>query len=327
MKSRISFPITISFSEIALLGLFTFSVLLAIEYNSKKTVIENSIDVDREDSHGIQEKVSTDNSDEAKEKNGLEGKLLENEELKKQIKNLEKVVEELNLENEELDNQIGKLEQDYAELHTTNEDLHTEKGLLYNIIGNLEQENKVQEYLDEELMLRRKLIGLQGNLKNVVFVFDKSDSIRSSGRWDLANSLLRKWTETLQMEKCGIIVFGDTVDIFNNGNLYDITSSKGEEAYKKISKWLDNQLPENGTNLQLAIEAVYTYEGLDSVILFTDGRVGNTQRRHIFETIENNDKSKTIPINVIGIGNYFAKVPSKLLMELAKRTNGSYRGY
>jgi hypothetical protein len=84
------------------------------------------------------------------------------------------------------------------------------------------------------------------------------------------------------------------------------------------------------TNTYAALQKAYQYD-VDSILLFSDGAPSLSSSgifepaaaKQIYELCR---AHPSIPINTVGLGNYFDQNASSFLMSLAKITNGTFRG-
>ena len=117
----------------------------------------------------------------------------------------------------------------------------------------------------------------------------------------------------------------------DDGSLATYTGEKGAKYKADLGEFLSQVKPEGGTFTRGALERAYRIDGLDTVVLFTDGAPndGNSavfeQREAdlIYEMIE---KHKDIPINTIGLGNYFKDTGGNFLKRVAELSKGNYLG-
>jgi len=192
---------------------------------------------------------------------------------------------------------------------------------------NVALERRIAELLaaaeasaSKELVLRRELVGLAGPLRHVVFVFDESYSLRESGRWTEAVGLLEEWVETLEVARCGVVSFSKEAASFHDA-LVKVHGERNAPVRAAIAKWLDEREPGPNSNLLAALELAHSFEGVDSIVLFTDGRVDSKRRIRRWLSAR-----QQIPINVIGVGDYFSDSAAGFLRDVAERTGGSFRG-
>jgi hypothetical protein len=131
------------------------------------------------------------------------------------------------------------------------------------------------------------------------------------------------------MDHCVLIVFNSTVKTYPaDGTLLSLAEPDSRE---RLRKFLDGVQPIDGTNTRAAMMKAYEYKNLDTIILFTDGAPnnGHTTVYQPEEATKIFDLCKQHPgvqVNTIGVGNYFDADMSKFLLELSKRTGGTFLG-
>lgn len=197
---------------------------------------------------------------------------------------------------------------------------------------------ELERLASTERSLRPELIGLKGRLKRVAFLFDRSGSMNmNEGRWPQARAALRTWMKHIPMEECCVIVFSDGVDEFpGQGKLQPMRSPADRDACLKAFEkwWLKKELDSEGeTNTLAAIEAAYEHKEVDTIILFTDGapRTKDTFNAPIDLDMEKQiyarcEEHRDVPVNAIGLGNYFDPAMSKFLFNLTAKTGGAFLG-
>jgi len=183
-----------------------------------------------------------------------------------------------------------------------------------------------------------ELLGLKGKLDRVVFVFDRSLSMQvNTGRWEHACNILITWLKCLKMKECCVIIFSDGIDVYPEDvypNKYFLAMERPEDRADNImsfQKWLKSKPPEGLTNTYKALEKALSYSGVDSIVLFSDG-IPQAENRSkdvdedLVEKIYGLCGSKKVPINTVGLGDYFQQDCGRFLMNLAEMTGGSFLG-
>ena len=89
--------------------------------------------------------------------------------------------------------------------------------------------------------------------------------------------------------------------------------------------------PEGWTNTLEALRKACSYEGLDSIILFSDGAPTNPNSGRFDQTVARSiytlcSRHKDIPVNTVGLGNYFDQDLATFLRTVARLTGGTFRG-
>jgi predicted nucleic acid-binding Zn-ribbon protein len=183
-----------------------------------------------------------------------------------------------------------------------------------------------------EKQVHKELIGLEGKLHKVVLIFDASGSMNTGERWPAAIQVVETWLRHLEVDECALLVFSTDVSVFPREGGY--LNLRGEEAAKNrtdMINWLKHFKPAGGTNTLAALRKAYKYRAVDTIILFTDGAPNDGKSsaydlqigRQIFQECA---KHKDIPVNTIGLGDYFKDELSHFLMEVARITGGTFLG-
>ena len=188
---------------------------------------------------------------------------------------------------------------------------------------------------EAEKRLQKEIVGLRGPLKRVVMLFDVSGSMgRKSGggegRWDLARGVVATWLKYLPFEEVALITFNDTVRAFpGNREFINLRGSEAQtsQAINDILVTLAQIQPSGDTNTLAALEEAYQYPNLDTILLFTDGApymkgMPDIHKR-IYQLLR---EHHNIPINTVGLGNYFTKGFSDFLLRVATDTGGTFLG-
>jgi Mg-chelatase subunit ChlD len=178
--------------------------------------------------------------------------------------------------------------------------------------------------------VRHELLGLRGTLRNVAIVVDGSQSMKIGGRWEEATHLIQQWVECLDLQTCVVIRFHNYVFRYPKTGVFDFENDR-DSCVKQIREHLHGVKPNGRTNTLAALQMAYEMPGLDAIILFTDGcpnldaKAGSEPE--LIEDIYKLCRSKKdIPINAIGIGDYFQPEFSKFLLTLAEITGGTFIG-
>jgi Mg-chelatase subunit ChlD len=183
--------------------------------------------------------------------------------------------------------------------------------------------------------LHKALVGLKGDLTRVAFVFDTSGSMGHDGRWDHARAVVATWLEHLDIGECVLILFGSDARIYPpDGSLFPVRGPGGAANRKKLLEQFKIAKPEGRTNTLGALELAYRCPGLDTIILFTDGEPNDphTDNSNQFDpTVAEGiyalcRQHPSIPVNTVGLGNYFKPQLSAFLMRVAQETGGSFLG-
>jgi len=209
--------------------------------------------------------------------------------------------------------------------------------------ANLEEkldgaEKRYQRQLALETTVNRKLVGINGKLKRVAILFDASGSMKQkdteegADRWQDAQKIASTWMGHLDVDECVLIVFSSDVRTFpSDGKLAKIQGPNGEANRAKLMEQLKSVEPEGWTNTLEALKKAYSYEGIDTVLLFSDGaptfansgRFDPNVAEQIYTLCR---KNPNIPVNTVGLGNYFDQNLSTFLRTVASITDGTFLG-
>jgi predicted nuclease with TOPRIM domain len=215
--------------------------------------------------------------------------------------------------------------------------LHSLQATNQQLVNDLsEAEKKRQEQLLAEAENNRELVGLKGPVQRVAIVFDASGSMKQPGsgggdRWVEAQSIASTWLQHLNVEQCVLIVFSSDVRTFpQDGTFADLRGADGKTKRDGLLRELKAITPGGWTNTYDALRKAYEYN-VDTVLLFSDGAPSKVASglyddalaRQIYELCR---KHPGIPVNAIGLGNYFDKDTSTFLRTIASITGGAFRG-
>lgn len=184
-----------------------------------------------------------------------------------------------------------------------------------------------------ERQVRSELLGLQSNLGRVAIVFDASESMKTGDRWESAKKVMLDWVEHLDMQECKLIVFNDFVKAYpRDEQLLSLRGDQGEKARNLLQLFLGRIKPIGRTNTLDAMKEAYKIKDLDAIVLFTDGApyVGGENNRYDAEMIEAIyelcREHADIPVNAVGLGDYFVPELSEFLLTISELTGGTFIG-
>jgi hypothetical protein len=207
------------------------------------------------------------------------------------------------------------------------------KTQLANALDDLKAtEQQLVQQRTREKTINRELVGLRGELQRVAILFDSSGSMSQSGRWEEVQHIAATWLDHLEVDECVLIVFASNATAFPaDGSMIRVSGPEGDENRAKLMTHLQSVQPEGWTNTLAAMKMAYSYEGLDTIILFSDGAptYANTGKFHaqsaeqIYALCRQHED---IPVNAIGLGNYFDQELSTFLRTVASLTGGTFVG-
>jgi hypothetical protein len=214
------------------------------------------------------------------------------------------------------------------------ESLKSEKRQLQTELSDAEKRRQAQLLAEAEN--NRELVGLKGSLKRVAILFDASGSMRQEGsggddRWAEAQAILGTWLKHLNVQQCVLVVFSSNVrTIPADGTFADFRGAGGGDRRQELLAKLQSIQPGGWTNTYDALRKAYEYD-VDTILLFSDGapskdasgRYDDAMARDIYRLCAEHPR---IPVNTIGLGNYFDKDMSTFLRTVASLTGGAFRG-
>ena len=194
--------------------------------------------------------------------------------------------------------------------------------------------------LERELRITRSsgpridpaIIGLRGSFKRVVILVDASYSMGgatgTAGErpWTTTREGISTWLRLLELEECALVVFNDGVRRFPDRGMVPIKEDHANRD--RLTVFLGSNRPQGETNTLAALKAGYEY-GPDTIVLFTDGRpelAGHESEKMMDDIYRLCDRHRDVPINCVGLGNYFDPQFSGFLLRIAKITGGTFVG-
>jgi len=214
--------------------------------------------------------------------------------------------------------------------------LRLEKQQFASRLDRAEQQRDLA--LARDTQVNRELVGLEGKLKQVVVLFDASGSMNAQSpdgkgnRWAEAKRIVATWLRRLDVDECVLIVFSDNVRSFpQDGSFARLRGEHGESQRVRLLQMLDTIEPKGWTNTLGALRKAYEYPQVDTMILFSDGAPTNANLGRfdaaVAEEIYQLCRSHSnIPINTIGLGNYFERDLWNFLRTVAGVTGGTFQG-
>ncbi|HEX6961927.1 MAG TPA: hypothetical protein VF175_08680 [Lacipirellula sp.] len=214
------------------------------------------------------------------------------------------------------------------------ESLQAEKQQLESTIDEAERQRQAE--LAEQARNYRELIGLKGPLRRVAIVFDASGSMREAAsgggdRWAEAQEIASNWLKHVNVQECVLIVYSSQVRTFpEDGSLADFRGPEGRARREALLQNLKAVQPGGWTNTYEALVKAYQYN-VDTILLFTDGAPSRAASgafdealaRQIYHLCREHPR---VPINTVGLGNYFDANMSTFLRTVANLTGGTFRG-
>ena len=181
------------------------------------------------------------------------------------------------------------------------------------------------------------VVGLQGDMKGVVFIFDTSESM-ATDRFEEYTGLLKSWVRHLQFERFNVIRFASDVQAWSSSGLQDSTGGRRDAAVA----FIDTFQPKGQTNTLAALRKALEDDHVDTIILFSDGepyrfrdgqpvldRSGEPIRgreaiREVHEYLQKHSRGTTV--NTVGMGNYLNQEYGRFLQDVARAHHGVFIG-
>jgi len=204
---------------------------------------------------------------------------------------------------------------------------------LANALDDLKDtEQQLTKRVAKEKTLNRELVGLRGGLSRVAILFDSSGSMGQSGRWEEVQRIAATWLDYLEVDECVLIVFSAEATAFPaDGTMIRVSGPDGDANRVRLLTHLRSVKPTGWTNTLAAMRKAYEYENLDTIILFSDGAPtyenSNQFNAEAAEKIYALCRQHSdVPVNAIGLGNYFDEALSTFLRTVSHTTGGTFLG-
>jgi colicin import membrane protein len=206
---------------------------------------------------------------------------------------------------------------------------------LENSLSKSEAER--QKALLEEGRNNRELVGLKGSFQRVAILVDASGSMRQTGaaggadRWAEAQRIVAVWLQHLNVRQCVLIVFSSEASVFpTDGSLVDLRGDDADAQRAALLDRLKEVSPAGYTNTFEALRKAYAYQ-VDSIVLFSDGapsrsNSGAFDAQLAAQVYDLCARHPGIPVNTVGLGNYFDPQMATFLRTVAATTGGTFRG-
>jgi hypothetical protein len=214
------------------------------------------------------------------------------------------------------------------------ESLKLEKQQLREELTEAERQRQAELLVEAEN--NRELVGLKGSLRKVAILFDASGSMRQTrgggaDRWTEAQAIAATWLKHLNVQECVLIVFSHEVRTFPaDGTLTDLRGPAGVARRDQLLQEVAAIQPGGWTDTLAAFQKAYEYD-VDTILLLSDGApskvsTGAYQDELAQQIYQLCREHADIPVNAIGLGNYFDQEMSTFLRTVASITGGQFRG-
>jgi uncharacterized protein with von Willebrand factor type A (vWA) domain len=157
-------------------------------------------------------------------------------------------------------------------------------------------------------------------------------------RWREATNVVNTWLSYLPIKNCVLVTFNDQCRVFpTDGSWFRIN----ETNRNTLVAQLNGLKPEGFTDTLAALQTAYRYTNVDTIILFTDGKperaprdgsrqesMGGRGSREMIKDIHLlcTNRVHIIPINTVGLGDYFNPDLAGFLRQLSDETKGTFIG-
>jgi hypothetical protein len=128
-----------------------------------------------------------------------------------------------------------------------------------------------------------------------------------------------------------VIVYSTEVRTFpEDGTLADLRGEAGAAKRDELLRKLQSVQPGGWTDTLLAFQKAYEYD-VDTILLLSDGAPSKVATGAFQDSLAQQiyqlcREHPNIPVNAIGLGNYFDQEMSTFLRTVASITGGAFRG-
>ncbi len=292
-----------------------------------------------------------------------------NTELLRKIDTLEKRLKETKQELAKTQDRLEEAEQKLEVAESKNAELLEKINTLEEQLKNREQElklalaekHKLHDQLKEmapnqpermEQVVRKELLGLEGELEYVGLLLDRSSSMKNDNRWEKSIKVVETWLQHLPIENCFLIHYNHEFNTFPANRYLPVSGPNGIRNRKWLIQHIQDVQPAGGTHTIEALAKAYKDPNLQTIILFTDGEPrlwdensqgrlsqnktdeGNYQTgrsvsrnmKEILQLCRNEKQRQGVTVNVVAIGDYFDEEFGEFLRNVAKETDGAFIG-
>ena len=203
-----------------------------------------------------------------------------------------------------------------------------------------------------EQVVRKELLGLEGELEYVGLLLDRSSSMKNDNRWEKSIKVVETWLQHLPIENCFLIHYNHEFNTFPANRYLSVSGPNGIRNRKWLIQHIQDVQPAGGTHTIEALAKAYKDPNLQTIILFTDGEPrlwdensqgrlsqnkideGNYQTersvsknmKEILQLCRNEKQRRGVTVNVVAIGDYFDEEFGEFLRNVAKETDGAFIG-
>ncbi len=229
----------------------------------------------------------------------------------------------------------------------------------------LVQVRKREESETDENQVRLDLVDIRGDLNRVAILVDRSTSMLRHGKytaadgvpkerigqskedpakWDDVRRVVKDWINYLPMRESVLVMFSGKVSVFPKDRSWRVMTPENRDAAIR-DLYADENYPSGATDTLEALKTAFRYPGLETIILFTDGRPdvdGKTSAEfmveiHSFVATENAARQskggRLVTINTVALGEFDVRQSDdpegdlpmlSFLIKLAEDTKGAF---
>lgn len=240
-------------------------------------------------------------------------------------------------ERDALQSRIAALRQ---RIHDGAADRQREAGLSKDLADQRAANAQLQRQLRylqlQKPAIHADLLGIRGSLQRTVIIFDSSQSMRRSGRWDGALATLRTWIRHLAVERAALLSFATRVRACPADGYLSLVGPDADARRDAMVTWLARIGPDGqGTDTLAALRRAIAYRPT-AIILFTDGAPrreiqlsrysGRLMAQIVAYLGEQVAAGRCPPVNVVALGEFFDPQVGSFLMAVARETGGTFHG-
>jgi Mg-chelatase subunit ChlD len=195
--------------------------------------------------------------------------------------------------------------------------LKTAKDALSKSQADVDAQRSARESLQNA---QASLVGLQGDMGGVVFIFDTSGSMKTP-RFDEYKQMLKEWVKHLEFKTFTVIEFNSEVRAWKATQLVPATPENRDLAMA----FVDGLRADGETNTLGAFEAAFRFQGVRTIVLMSDG-APNQPVTEIYHFLASANTNRSVTINCVAMGNYFQTEYGAFLQRIAAEHRGMFIG-
>ncbi len=209
--------------------------------------------------------------------------------------------------------------------------------------GLTDEIKKLNDVVAGAAGINKEILGIPGEMGNVVFVVDRSQSMKDGDRWEDARRTVTSWIKHLPVKKSALVLFDSDVKVvpaaLDNGRTTEFNTQEllelNEENRAQMSSELEAMSPQGATQTLKGLRRAMQFKDLDAIILFTDGAPDSSgvvadasdPREAIYNLVDQWKKSHPEGrVHTVGIGDYFNRRMGEFLVKVAQHGDGTFIG-